>query len=316
MLSWQPGATREVLEARARLLADIRRFFADRAVLEVETPLLCQTGVTDPALEPLCVDVKAGDSRYLQTSPEYAMKRLLAAGSGDIFQISKAFRADEVGRRHNPEYTLLEWYRLGFDHHELLREVAELLSQLLSINSWEVWPWHALFENILSINPDQATESELAQCASSALGQPLPELDRNGVLDLLMSHVIEPAIACRGMVFIVDYPASQAALARCFERDGQSLGARFECYVDGIELANGYWEAGDNRELRHRFEADNSIRRQRGQQERPVDERFLAAMAAGLPDCAGVALGVDRVLMCQLGLDDLDSTLAFSWSRA
>ena len=216
MSSWQPGATREVLEARARLLADIRQFFADRAVLEVETPLLCQAGVTDTALEPLCVDVKAGDSRYLQTSPEYAMKRLLAAGSGDIFQISKAFRADELGRRHNPEYTLLEWYRLGFDHHELLREVAELLSQLLRINSWEVWPWHALFENILSINPDQVTEGELAQCASSALGQPLPELYRSGVLDLLMSHVIEPAIACRGMVFIVDYPASQAALARCF----------------------------------------------------------------------------------------------------
>ncbi len=316
MSTWQPGATLETLSARASLLADIRQFFALRGVLEVETPLLCQAGVTDPALEALSVDVGGGEHRYLQTSPEYAMKRLLSAGSGDIFQISKAFRADELGSRHNPEYTLLEWYRLGVDHHQLLREVADLLCQLLELQSWQVWPWQALFEHFLSLNPHLASHQALADRAGEYLAQPLPDLDRDGLLDLCMSHVIEPGMRDWGMVFVVDYPASQAALARQFDRNGVALGARFECYVDGLEMANGYWEAKESDDLRARFTADNHNRQRRGQLEQVIDERLLAALLAGLPDCAGVALGVDRLLMCQQKLSHMDATLAFSWSRA
>lgn len=315
MTDWQPSASHEALRARARMLADIRQFFSARDVLEVETPLLATAGVTDPALEPLCVHIGL-ETRYLQTSPEYAMKRLLAAGSGDIYQIAKAFRADELGSRHNPEYTLLEWYRLEFDHYRLIREVAELLTSLLDLPDWQVWPWTQLFSHILGLDAPQASNDELIACATHVLGHPPPELDRDGLLDLLMSHAIEPAIAPWGMVFVVDYPASQASLARRFERDGASWGARFECYIDGVEIANGYWEAGDADDLRARFAVDNQIREKRGLPVRPIDEHLLAALEAGLPDCAGVALGIDRVLMLQQNSKRIDDTLAFPWARA
>ncbi len=309
------------------LLRDIRQFFFERGVLEVETPLLCSAGVTDPALEPIVaatattsaptseISSKKGADRYLQTSPEYAMKRLLAADSGDIYQLCKAFRAGEVGRKHNPEYTILEWYRLGFDHHQLIREVAELVVGVLARPGWEVWPWAKLFSEILNIDAHSATESELATLATEKVG-PLPTgLDRDSLLDLLMSHCIEPAIADRGVVFVVDYPASQASLSKRFERDGAQLGARFECYVDGIELANGYWECADAVEMRARFEQDNVIRAQRGLAPKPIDERLLAAMAAGLPECSGVALGVDRLLMLKIGGDSLADMLSFDWAN-
>ena len=314
MVDWRPSASLEALHARARLLASIRQFFAARQVLEVETPLLASAGVTDPAIEPFCVDTSAG-VRFLQTSPEYAMKRLLAAGSGDIYQLAKAFRADEQGARHNPEYTLLEWYRLGFNHHQLIREVAELLLLVLDQPGWQVWPWEQLFSHVLDLDAANSNVQQLADCASKVLDHKPPVLDRDGLLDLLMTHAIEPAIAPWGMVFVVDYPASQAALARRFERGGSLWGARFECYVDGLEIANGYWEASDAYDLRARFSADNQIRVSRGLPERPVDERLLAAMEAGLPDCAGVALGVDRVLMLQERSKRIDNTLAFAWDR-
>jgi lysyl-tRNA synthetase class 2 len=315
MTDWRPSASPEALRARARLLADIRQFFSSRKVMEVETPLLASAGVTDPALEPFCVNAEDGQ-RFLQTSPEYAMKRLLAAGSGDIYQIAKAFRASEQGARHNPEYTILEWYRLGFDHHQLIREVAELLLCLLDRPGWQVWPWQQLFSHVLNVDAVRSSTPELVACASAVLGHEPPHLDRDGLLDLLMSHAIEPAIAPWGVVFVVDYPASQAALARRFERDGSSWGARFECYVDGIEIANGYWEAGDADDLRARFAVDNQIRETRGLPTRPIDERLLAALEAGLPDCAGVALGVDRVLMLQQNSERIDDTLAFPWELA
>lgn len=315
MADWRPSASLEALRARARLLADIRQFFDTRQVLEVETPVLASAGVTDPALEPFCVETTAG-VRFLQTSPEYAMKRLLAAGSGDIYQLAKAFRANEQGARHNPEYTLLEWYRLDFDHHQLIREVAELLVLILGRPGWQVWPWKQLFSHVLDLDAANSDVQQLVDCATNVLGHEPPALDRDGLLDLLMSHAIEPAIANWGVVFVVDYPASQAALARRFERGGSLWGARFECYVDGIEIANGYWEASDANDLRARFTADNQVRESRGLPERPIDERLLAAMEAGLPDCAGVALGIDRVLMLQARGERIDNTLAFPWNRA
>ena len=314
-MRWQPSAAVAQLRARADLLGQIRRFFSVRAVLEVETPLLASAGVTDPALEPFVVPAVGGD-RYLQTSPEYAMKRLLAAGAPDIYQICKAFRAGEVGRRHNPEYTLLEWYRLGIDHYALMREVAELICSVTDIDGWQSWPYRALFDHLLRIDPITATRDALMTVAVQRCGEIPADLDRDEVLDLLMSHVVEPAIADWGLVFIVDYPATQAALARQIPADDAVVGARFEAYVNGIELANGYWEASDADELRSRFEADNAVRRQRGLPERPIDERLLAAMAAGMPDCAGVALGVDRLLACAQKQSDIRPLMAFDWSTS
>lgn len=314
-MRWQPSAAVAHVRARADLLGQIRQFFSVRAVLEVETPLLASAGVTDPALEPFVVPAEGG-SRYLQTSPEYAMKRLLAAGAPDIYQICKAFRAGEVGRRHNPEYTLLEWYRLGIDHYALIREVAELICSVTDIDGWQSWPYRTLFEYLLSVDPITASHDALIAVAAQRCGDIPADLDRDEVLDLLMSHVVEPAIADWGLVFIVDYPASQAALARQIHAADATVGARFEAYVNGIELANGYWEASDADELRRRFEADNGVRRQRGLAERPIDERLLGAMAAGMPDCAGVALGVDRLLACKLKQSDIRPLMAFDWSAS
>lgn len=311
---WQPSADREALLARAELLTQTRAFFGARGVIEVETPLLAQCGVTDPALEPFIIGTDP--PRYLQTSPEYAMKRLLAAYPIDIYQICKAFRAGELGGRHNPEYTLLEWYRVHWDHCQLIREVAELLCQFLGRGGWQVWSWASLFDTILGIDGHSTDRETLLHIANRHLNTPPSDLDRDGLLDLLMSHCIEPAIADWGVVFVVDYPISQAALAREIIRDNRVVGARFECYVDGVELANGYWEAADANTLRRRFEQDNHIREQRGLVQRPIDERLLAAQAVGLPDCAGVALGFDRLLALSLGRREIQSSLTFGWEHS
>lgn len=316
MTDWRPGANNAIQRQRAALLADLRNYFAHRGVIEVETPLLCRAGVSDPALENF--EVPSGqETRFLQTSPEYAMKRLLAAGSGDIFQICKAFRLEEQGVRHNPEYTLLEWYRLGFDHYQLAREVGELVAAVLERPGWQVWSWQGVFQEVLGAGAHCASRDDLEELALGKVGDIPLDLDRDGLLDLLMSHCVEPAISGWGIVFIVDYPPSQAALARqILGASGDLHGARFECYVDGIELANGYWECGDAAELRARFTSDNLLRRTRGQPERIADEYLLEALTAGLPACAGVALGVDRLLTLKSGAKNLDAVLSFGWSRS
>ncbi len=316
MSDWRPGAPLSIQRQRAALLSDLRQYFERLGVLEVETPLLCRHGVTDPGLENFVVPCR-DQERFLQTSPEFAMKRLLAAGSGDIYQICKAFRAEEVGKRHNPEYTLLEWYRLGIDHYDLLREVGELVCSLLGRSGWQVWPWRTLLQQVLGAGSHVASRQDLEQLARHNAGEIPTGLDRDGLLDLLFSHCVEPAIGKWGVVFIVDYPPTQAALARQVEApDGQSLGARFECYVDGLELANGYWECGDADELMNRFTADNQLRKERGQSPRPVDHQLLAALDGGLPDCSGVALGLDRLLALRAGVDALDDVLSFGWARS
>lgn len=300
------------LRARADTLAAVRAFFAARGVLEVETPLLGCATVTDPALAPLaCAD------RWLQTSPEYAMKRLLAAGSGPIYQVCKAFRGGEAGSRHNPEFTMLEWYRTGFDLAQLMAEVAELVRGLLGEKPLEMLSYGELFQRHLGVDPHRASVGELEACARERLdysGRASAGRDesRDTWLDLLLSHVIEPALA--GFVFVFDFPASQAALARLRQDGDVAVAERFELYVDGLELANGYRELTDPAEQRRRFEADNAVLRARGEAERPVDERLLAALEQGLPDCAGVALGLDRLLMLKLGVDRIDDVLGFDWS--
>ncbi len=314
-MSWQPAAELQVLRRRAQLLATIRAFFAERGVLEVETPLLGSSGVTDPAIEPFIVpDGEVLDTpRFLQTSPEYGMKRLLAAHGEPIYQVCKAFRDGESGARHNPEFTLLEWYRPGFDHHALMDEVARLVQTCLGERPMHRLSYRALFIRELAVDPFTATRDDLALVASEYADTGSMAGDRDLWLDLLMTHVLEPRLAERGACFIYDYPASQAALSRIVQEDGVRVGQRFELYVDGVELANGYCELTDAAEQRARFEADNALRRERGQQERPIDDRLLAAMAHGLPDCSGVALGVDRLLMLAIAADDVAEVLAFPW---
>ena len=319
MTDWRPSASLEILAARAALLADLRAFFAKRGVMEVETPLLAQSTVTDPGIEPFKVcDGAEPAPRFLQTSPEYAMKRLLAAGAPDIYQMGKAFRSGESGRHHNPEFTMLEWYRLGWDHSALIREVAELVCGTLGVEGWQVWPYRRLFESQLNFDPLDSgiSLSQLTDIAAAHVGPVPDQLGRDGLLDLLMSHCIEPAIRDWGVVFITDFPVSQAALARHITVAGEAVAARFECYAGGHELANGYWEQVDVALLMAQFAADRESRAARGLPARDEDPRLLAAQDAGLPSCAGVALGVDRLLALQQGVESLAEVISFDWSRA
>lgn len=319
--SWRPTASLETLRFRAELLAHLRRFFAERGVLEVETPILASAPVTDPRLASFSTVYRGpgaptGQTRFLQTSPEFAMKRLLAAGSGPIFQISKAFRDGEAGRRHNPEFTLLEWYRPGFDHHRLMDEMDELLGGVLATPPAERLTYREAFLRYAGLDPLVAPVADLRVAARTALGQ-VPDLgeDRDGWLDLLVSLVLEPRLGRGRPTFLYDYPASQAALARLRPEDPR-VAERFEVYVEGIELANGFHELGDAPEQRRRFESDLAIRAAEGQPEVPIDEHLLAALAFGLPPCAGVALGFDRLVMVARGAQSLAEVMAFPWDRA
>ena len=316
-MNWQPAASHETLKARAALLGSLRDFFYRRNILEVETPLLCSRGVTDPALEPLIVSSgeALSDPRYLQTSPEYAMKRLLAAGSGPIYQICKAFRDGEVGGRHNPEFSMLEWYQPGFDHHQLMAEVADLVCHCLGQQqSVRYFSYRELFVNFLNIDPFTAPLLKLESLARGEIDVGFSSRERDVWLDLIMSHLIEPRLKEWDLCFVYDYPASQAALARIVLQDGVEVGQRFELYLKGMELANGYCELTDHLEQRQRFVADNLRRKTLGQPQRALDENLLAALEHGLGACSGVALGVDRLLMKACGISDIREVLAFDWS--
>ncbi len=324
---WRPGADFIALRLRADLLARIRAFFAERGVLEVETPALSAAAITDPNLASFAVSYtgpgpRHGWTLYLHTSPEFPMKRLLAAGSGSIYQIARVFRDGEAGRLHNPEFTLLEWYRVGFDHHRLMDEVTDLTTELLAgsvpLAEPERLSYRAAFQRYLGLDPHRATVAELAAGAERfAVPIPpgMPTNDTDPWLDLLLTHRIEPRLGAGRLTFLHDYPASQAALARLRPGD-PPVGERFELYLNGIELANGFRELGDAGEQRRRFEAENAARRALGLPEMPVDEHLLAALAAGLPDCAGVALGFDRLAMLAAGKKSLGEVLAFPLDRA
>lgn len=317
---WRPGADIDNLRARARVLAQIRRFFADRDVLEVETPVLSKCAVSDPFIDSL--EVSFGfqpgieDERlYLQTSPEYAMKRLLAAGSGDIYQMAKVFRNGESGRRHNPEFTMLEWYRLGFDDHQLMAEVESLVKAVVPELEVQYLSYAQLFEQALGLDPHCASLEQLQQACREHVDAPFEDDDRDTWLNLLMSHVLEPRL--QGAVFIHSYPASMAALAQVREDDRERpVAARFELFVDGVELANGYHELTDATEQARRLDADQQQRGVLGLPQRPLDTRLVQALEAGLPACAGVALGVDRLVMLALGVDSLERVVSFMHARA
>lgn len=314
---WRPTATIEALRARAGLLAAIREFFAERGVLEVETPVLASSTVTDVHLRTLSTRYSGpgspeGRILHLQTSPEFHMKRLLAAGAGPIFQLCKAFRDGESGRKHNPEFTMLEWYRPAWDHHRLMDEVDELLGAVLGTPPGIRMTYAEAFERHAALDPHCADVHQLEDRARQLLDTEPPRLgpDRDGWMELLFSHAVEPALGRGRPAFVHDFPASQAALARV--RSGNPpLAERFEVFVEGVELANGFHELADASEQRRRFDADREARRQVDLPVPDPDERLLAALDAGLPDCAGVALGVDRLVMLKLGASDISEVIAF-----
>lgn len=318
---WQPTTTLDAIKARARLNRAIRDFFEARGVMEVETPLLCSSTATDPFLTSFGVDWQQR-RYYLQTSPEFAMKRLLAAGCGPIFQLCKAFRADEVGRCHNPEFSLLEWYRPGFTLTELVDE-TEALVRALAVQFGRAdglvsqrLSYREVFWQVIGLDPMLASDAELAQAARERISGVPAEWDRDGWLNVLMSEVVEPALPA-GMTFVWGFPPSQAALAACVEEaDGVRVAARVELYLGGMELANGYQELTDAKEQRQRCEQDIRQRGELGVEVLPLPETLLGALEAGLPPSAGIALGVDRLLIWLLGAGALSEVCSFPADRA
>ena len=317
-----PGALHARLRLRARLYALIREFFAARRVLEVETPMLSAAANTDPNIESFRTEfsghVDAGArARWLRTSPEYPLKRLLAAGVGDCYELGRVFRNAEAGPRHNPEFTLLEWYRTGWDQRRLAGEVVELLQAALALVERaarvEVLEYAALFARELGIDAHHADDSELRAALGGQQVDPAG-LTRDDWLDLLLSHRIQPRLPPGQITVLHDYPASQCALARVLPGD-PPLAARFEAYLGSVELANGYHELNDASEQRRRFVADNHRRQARGLARLPMDENLLAVLDA-LPDCAGVALGVDRLLLALIGGDAIAEALAVPFADA
>lgn len=314
MNNWLPTASAGHLKARAELLQDLRSFFAELAVMEVETPLISMRGNTDPEIQ----SIRTDDGGYLRTSPEFPLKRLLAAGSGDIFELGRVFRAGEAGRHHNPEFTLLEWYRTSIDYHCLMDEVASLVRHC-GHGKFDQWQqqkisYTALFQQYLQLDPFTADIAELAEAAKKQ-GVSDIDLDRRGWLDLLISHCIQPALPDNCLTFVYDFPAEQAALAN-IRPDTPPVAERFELYLGRVELANGYQELTDATEQQRRFEHENMQRKNCSKPVCAPDDHLLAALQHGLPECAGVALGVDRLLMAICGAESLDEVIAFPFSRA
>ena len=320
---WRPTASIEVIRLRASMLARVRAYFASERVLEVQTPLLSSAAASEPQMESIAAQPLRGPAMYLQTSPEYPMKRLLAAGVGDCYQICPVFRDGESGRQHNPEFTMIEWYRVGFGVAELQRDVDRLLraaiGELRALLPARLLTYRQAIAEACGLDCRDATPGEIEAvlrnrgvALNSTAGQ-----NRDGWLDLLMATVVGPGLGHEAPVFVRDYPASQAALAQVRDDpDGWPVAERFELYLDGVELANGFHELGDTLEQRRRFAQDLQHREQHGQRLAPLDERFLAALDAGLPDCAGVALGFERLVMAALGLPSISAVMAFPVDRA
>ena len=318
MTDWRPTASRSTLEQRASLLNHARAFFKGHGVLEVDTPLVVNAPVTDVHIHSARVHFSDDVPPYfLHTSPEYAMKRLLAAGSGDIFQICHVVRGLERGRQHNAEFTLIEWYRIGFTLDRLMDEVDTLVRSLLGdvafTMSSERVTYRDAFLNELQLDPLTASMEQLAT-AANAVGFN-GSADRDELLDLLMGSIVGPNLGRNALTFVHDYPASQAALARLNPADPQTA-MRFELYCKGVELANGFQELCSDADQRARFERDNAERRRLGLPLYAIDERLLAALQSGLPDCSGVALGFDRTLMLAVAAHHIEEVMAFPTDRA
>jgi lysyl-tRNA synthetase class 2 len=320
--NWQPSASIAVLKQRALILQKIRQFFAVRDVLEVDTPALSHVAVTDEHLHSFSTQFNhpfstQASTLYLQTSPEFAMKRLLCAGSGPIYQICKSFRNEEVGRFHNPEFTMLEWYRPGFNHLQLMAEIDELIHIVLGCDKAERVTYQNIFRQYLGCCPLTATLTDIKTLASRYGYDNLAanENNKDTLLMLLFSQHVEPKIGQERPCFVMDFPASQAALAK-INPTNPLVAERFELYFKGIELANGFHELTNGPEQLRRFEQDNAQRKNMGLDIMPIDKNFIAAINFGLPACAGVALGIDRLLMLALRCSEIDQVIAFENNRA
>ena len=318
--AWRPSAELQQLRRRAQLLQIIRQFFAEREVLEVETPLLCRATGTDPNLDFFSSQFHSppnSEILYLQTSPEFAMKRLLAAGSGSIYQICKAFRNGEAGRFHNPEFTILEWYRLGFGLEQLMREVGQLLRCVLGPLPIQTVSYQQLFHGVTGLDPLHFSRADYRDYAHA---EGLPEADAlcgdDPVLwlDFLFSHCVQNAMAKQRIYLVYDYPAIQSSLARIHPNDPR-VAERFEVFIDGVELGNGFFELSDADEQEIRFDREIKQRRQQGLPPVAKDPLFLSALKSGLPECSGVAIGLDRLLMLVSGCDSIQQVLAFPVER-
>jgi len=322
---WRPAASLEVMKIRATLLARIRSFFAQNGVLEVDTPALSRFGCTDPAIESFRSAYRGSHSAdglplYLHTSPEFFMKRLLAAGCGPIYQLAHVFRNGESGRRHNPEFMMLEWYRPGMDHHALMDEIEVLLAFALE-GFFDYRPakrisYRQWFLDATGLDPWSDSVSAFRQFAGQQLDAMPAGMDDDELdpwLDLLVTHWLEPRHADQAL-FVVDYPTSQAALARIRE-EPLAVAERFELFLHGVELANGFHELLDAGQQCQRFKNENRVREQSGQASVDYDEHLVAALQSGLPDCSGVAIGFDRLVMLAAGLAELDAAMPFSFQR-
>lgn len=326
MTSWEPTATLEMLKTRARLLTKLRAFFAEKDIYEVQTPVLSQAGNTDPAIETFVTQEHENAKHsiqpsFLNTSPEFAMKRLLAAGCGSIYQITPAFRQDEQGKRHNPEFTLLEWYRIDFDHHALMGEINELLryvaKDFITLERSQFYSYQDAMMKFADVDPFVASDEEL-EAATVKAGIDVIGMDnapRDSWLNLLMSHVVEKNLPLNCPVFIYDYPASQAALAK-INKGSPDVAERFELYINGMELANGFHELSDAKEQAERFHAEQAKRKKLNLPGIPADYHLIAALKHGLPECAGVAIGLDRLLMVLTGAEHINDVLTFPFDRA
>lgn len=333
-LNWKPSCSLEAIKARAEVYASIRAFFYAREVLEVETPMLSQSTASDPFLDSIPAQVAisnglSAQAYYLQTSPEFPMKRLLASGSGAIYQLCKTFRNAETGQRHNPEFTMLEWYRPGFDMNQLMLEVGDLVATVLnvSLKNPHRLSYRDAFLRYLGVDPFLISDAELIQLAEEKTGYEESEeggscSNRDDYLNLLLSICIEPNLGKSDgdkiePVFLYGYPPSQASLAKLKQDEfGQEVAERFELYINGLEIANGYFELTDAQEQRRRFEHDNKQRETLNLPVIPLDENLLAALSEGMPDCSGVALGVDRLLMIKLNAQSIEEVLSFPITRA
>lgn len=329
-IKWQPGASLSMLTARAYTFGLIRRYFFLSNVMEVDPPVIGECTVTDPYIESITVEsvnrLCKKSTRFLQTSPEFFMKRMLAAGLPDIYYLGKAFRKEENGGRHNSEFTMLEWYKKKYDDNELISDVFDLvqfvvsglyenkmLKQQAKGIEFTKESYAGVFFKYLNINPHTVPMSIIENLITKNIDFKFDAMDRQTGLDLLFSYCIEPKLD--GFVCVYDYPESHAALARtAVNQDGVCVAKRFEFFLNGLELANGYWESTDPKELRQRFIKDNKLREQAGAAKVSLDEKFLAAMKSGLPECAGVALGVDRLLMGLFGKEGIKNVMPFSFA--
>ena len=326
IMSWQPSMNWQYAKQRAQVLTHIRSFFLKRNVIEVDTPLLSHGTVTDVHLDAFITHYKYSNNShcdeaqvlYAQTSPEFAMKRLLASGYGCCYQICKAFRHEQYGRLHNPEFTMLEWYRIGFDHFQLMDEVAALLALTIGCQQVERVSYQELFireVNIDPLNTDKAQLIAFISARDKLSDWLISEECVDTLLQFIMAELIEPNIGKDIPCFVYNFPASQASLAK-ISREDPRVAERFECYFKGIELANGFNELTDVEQQKLRFEKDNEIRAQLDKSPQAIDQNFISALEHGLPACAGVALGIDRLVMLALSASKIDQVITFPIENA